>query len=87
MTAAQYTLPSSVECSVISVIHKRFGSSAVKSRLTRSALACGVGVADGAAVASPPVEALDPGLTHQPGDPLEVDRQAEAERQFGVHAG
>ena len=33
------------------------------------------GVADGAAVASEPVEALDAGLAHEPGDPLVVDRQ------------
>jgi hypothetical protein len=37
MTAAQYTFPSPVGCSVMSVIHKRFGSSAVKSRLTKEA--------------------------------------------------
>ena len=42
------------------------------------------GVADGAAVASAPVEALDAGLAHQPGDPLVVDRQAEPQGQLGV---
>jgi hypothetical protein len=38
-------------------------------------------------MASPPVEALDPGLAHQPGDSPEVDRQPETERQLDVHAG
>jgi len=32
------------------------------------------------------VEALDPGVAHQPGDPLEVDRQPETEGQLGVNA-
>ena len=41
-------------------------------------LGCGGRVADGAAAASAPVEALDAGLAHQPGDPLAVDRQAQA---------
>ena len=57
----------------------------MKSRLTRSALGLRVRVADGAAAASAPVQALDPGLAHQPGDPLEVDRQPQPERQLGVH--
>ena len=69
----------------MSVIHSRFGASTVNCRLTRSALGCGGRVADRAAVASAPVEALDPGLAHQPGDPLEVHRQAQPERQLGVH--
>ena len=37
MTAAQYSLPSSVGCSVISVSHNRFGASTSNCRLTRSA--------------------------------------------------
>jgi hypothetical protein len=45
-----------------------------------------VRVANCAAAASPPVQALDPGLAHQSGDPLEVDRQTQAQRQLGVHA-
>src|SRR5918998_1709286 len=45
-----------------------------------------VRVAEGAAAASPPVEALDPGVAHQPGDPLEVDWKPETEGQLGVHA-
>ena len=36
MTAAQYSLPSIVGCSVTSVIHSRFGWSTVKFRSTRS---------------------------------------------------
>ena len=40
-TTAQYTLPSRVGCSVISVTHNRFGAARAKSRLTRSS---GVGV-------------------------------------------
>jgi hypothetical protein len=35
-TTAQYTLPSRVGCSVISVSHNRFGSVRAKSRFTRS---------------------------------------------------
>jgi hypothetical protein len=35
-------------------------------------------------VASSPVEALDAGLAHQPGDPLVVDRQPEPKGQLGV---
>jgi len=84
MTAAQYSGPSSVGCSVTSVIHKRFRASTVKRRLTRSELGSAAGVADGAAAASAPVQALGAGLAHQPGDPLAVDRQAKAEGQFGV---
>ena len=45
----------------------------------------GVRVAHRAAVPSAPVEALDPGLAHQPGDPLEVHRQTQPEGQLGVH--
>ncbi len=45
----------------------------------------GVRVPDGAAVASAPVEALDAGRAHQPGDALVVDRQAEPQRQLCVH--
>ncbi|BAK36021.1 hypothetical protein MLP_30070 [Microlunatus phosphovorus NM-1] len=43
MTAAQYTLPSTVGCSVMSVSHNRFGPSTVNRRLTRSlaGMACG----------------------------------------------
>jgi hypothetical protein len=41
-------------------------------------------VAQGAAVASTPVETLDAGRTHEPGDPLEIDRQLQPERQLGV---
>jgi hypothetical protein len=46
----------------------------------------GVRVPDRAAVASAPVEALDPSLAHQPSDPLEVHRQAQPEGRFGVDA-
>ena len=46
----------------------------------------GLRVTDGAAAASAPVEALHAGLSHQPRDALVVDRHAEAEHQFGVHA-
>ena len=70
---------------MMSVTHSRFGASTANWRSTRSALGCGVRVAHGAAVASAPVEALDPGLAHQPGDPLVVDRQPEPEGQLGVH--
>ena len=45
---------------------------------------CCVRVTDRAAVASSPVEALDTGLAHQSGDPLEVHRQPQPERQFGM---
>jgi hypothetical protein len=45
----------------------------------------GVRVTDRAAMAAAPVEALDPGLPHQPGDPLEVHRQSQAEHELGVH--
>jgi hypothetical protein len=36
-TTAQYTLPSRVGCSVMSVTHNWFGAGRLKSRLTRSA--------------------------------------------------
>ena len=36
MTAAQYTFPSPVGCSVMSLTHSRSGASATKARLTRS---------------------------------------------------
>ena len=38
MTAAQYTLPSLVGCSVISVTHNRLGPSTLNWRLTKSEL-------------------------------------------------
>jgi hypothetical protein len=38
-----------------------------------------------AAAVSAPVEALQAGLAHEPGDPLVVHRQAQTERQLGVH--
>jgi hypothetical protein len=61
----------------MSVIHNLFGPPTVNSRLTRSGLGCASG--------SPPVEALDAGLAHQAGHPLEVHRQAQPEHQLGVH--
>ena len=39
-----------------------------------------------AAAATAPVEALDTGLAHQPGDPLVVHRQAQPEGELGVHS-
>jgi hypothetical protein len=42
-------------------------------------------VAHRAATAAAPVEALDAGLAHQPGDPFVVDRDAQPEGQLGVH--
>jgi hypothetical protein len=47
----------------------------------------GVRVADGAATASAPGQALDAGGAHQPGDPLEVHRQPEPEGELGVDPG
>ena len=47
---------------------------------------CGSRVADRTAAVSPPVEALNACLTHQPGDPFEVDLIAQFHRQLGVHA-
>jgi hypothetical protein len=50
-----------------------------------SAVGClGGWVADRAAAASAPVEALDAGGAHQPGDSLEVHHQPEPQRQLGV---
>jgi hypothetical protein len=43
MTAAQYTFPSAVGCSVMSVIHSLFGTSTVNWRLTRSSLGWAAG--------------------------------------------
>jgi hypothetical protein len=42
-------------------------------------------VTHGAAAATTPVQALDPGLTHQPRDPLVVDHHPEPERELGMH--
>jgi hypothetical protein len=42
-------------------------------------------VAHGASASSATVEALDAGLAHQPGDPFVVDRDPQAEGEFGVH--
>jgi len=52
----------------------RFVEGEVAVDQVRAGLGVGVAVADGAAVTSASVEALDAGLAHQPGDPLEVDR-------------
>jgi hypothetical protein len=41
-------------------------------------------VADGAAAASAPVEALDASVAHEPGDSLEIHRKPKPERQFSV---
>jgi len=43
-TAAQYTLPSRVRCSVMSVTHSWFGPGRANSRLTRAALMVSGGV-------------------------------------------
>ncbi len=45
----------------------------------------GVLVPDGAAVVASPVEALDPGLAHQPSDAFVVHRDTESEGELGVH--
>jgi hypothetical protein len=60
---------------------------AVDDEVAVDQVAVGVGlrVPDGAAAVAAPVEALDPGLAHQAGDPLVVDRHAQAEGQFGVY--
>lgn len=42
-------------------------------------------VADRGVVPPAAVETLDPGLTHEPLDPFEADRQPQPEREFGVH--
>jgi hypothetical protein len=45
---------------------------------------CRVRVTDRAAATSTPVEALDAGLAHHSGDPFEVHRQPQPERQLGM---
>jgi hypothetical protein len=83
MTAAQYSFPSCVGCSVISVIHNRFVDHELAVDQVDGRLRAWV--AHGAAAPSPPVEALDPGVAHQPGDPLDVHRHAEPEHELGMH--
>jgi hypothetical protein len=45
------------------------------------------GVADRAAAASSPVESLQAGLAHEPGDPLEIYQHSVLVAEFGVHSG
>ncbi len=78
MTAAQYTLP------FLGGVFGDVGAPqlvrAVDDEVPVDQVDVGLGVrvAHGAAAASAPVEALDPGLAHQPGDPLVVDHHARA---------
>ena len=82
MTAAAYSFPSAVGCfgNIRQPQPVRPGDGELpvdqvgRGRLGRLA-----------AAVSAPVEALQAGLAHQPGDPLVVDRQAQPEREFGVH--
>ena len=85
-TAAQYTLPSSVgvlgdvgDPEAVRLGHREVAFDQVRA-------GCGSRVADRTAAVSPPVEALNACLTHQPGDPFEVDLIAQFHRQLGVHA-
>jgi hypothetical protein len=84
MTAAQYSLPSPVGCSVI--IGDPQTVRPVHREVPFDQVSGGFGgrVADRAAAAPAPVQALDARGPHQPSDPLAVDRQPQAEPQLGV---
>jgi hypothetical protein len=84
MTAAQYSFPSWVGCSVISVSHSRSVASTVKVPLDQVLLSSLPGRA---ATVSAPVQALDTRLAHESRDPLVVDSQAPPQRQFGMNPG
>ena len=56
-------------------------SGAKRERLDRTAGR----VAHGAATTTPHVQAADAGLTHEPGHPLLVHHQPQAQCQFGMH--
>ena len=84
MTAAQLTFPSLVGCSVMSV-HQISSGLDDEVPVDQVEVGLGLQVTHGAAAPAAPVEALDPGLAHQPCDSLVVDHHAEPEGELGVH--
>ena len=82
MTAAQYSFPSAVGCSVMSVSHSRSRPVTVNCAVYQVLLGRGV---DQVLPAFAAVDALQPVLAHQPGDPLAVHRLAQAQHQLGMH--
>jgi hypothetical protein len=82
-TTAQYTLPSRVGCSVISVTQSSSGRSRVELALHEIA---GCREVWCAAVAGPPRDTVQMGASHQQGDRFVTNLDPMAERQLGVHA-
>jgi hypothetical protein len=81
-TAAQYTLPSRVRCSVMSVTHSWFGPGRANSRWTRSALM----VSGGVYFHVPAADAHDARAAHQQLDRAVADRNLVAQGEFRVDA-
>ena len=69
----------------MSVSHSRFGAVDGELAVDQVAGWFRVRVTHGAAAASAHVQTADAGLAHEPGDPLLVHHQPQAEGQLGMH--
>jgi hypothetical protein len=80
---AQYTLPSRVGCSVMSVTHSWLGPLRMKSRSTRS-----VAIWSGLAWRhlGRPVAPASPARSHQQGNSVVADHDSAAKTQLGMHS-